>query len=232
MKESEYINGIDSINEMMVEIPKGEIVLRDDRINEKWKVIIQPFLLSKYLVTQELYELITQQNPSASKGKNKPVECVSWLDSVKFCNLLSGKLGLTPYYKVDDELDDFIIDTTANGYRLPSEAEWEYACKAGSADIRYGDTDKIAWYKLNANGHTHDIGSKEANNWGVYDMLGNVWEWCSDKYDETVYGTYRIFRGGGWNDEERGCLATNRRRSHPTAFKIDDLGFRLAKNLY
>ncbi|MBT7039393.1 MAG: SUMF1/EgtB/PvdO family nonheme iron enzyme [Bacteroidetes bacterium] len=107
----------------MVEIPKGEIVLRDDRINEKWKVIIQPFLLSKYLVTQELYELITQQNPSASKGKNKPVECVSWLDSVKFCNLLSGKLGLTPYYKVDDELDDFIIDTTANGYRLPSEAE-------------------------------------------------------------------------------------------------------------
>ena len=82
-----------------------------------------------------------------------------------------------------------------------------------------------------ANGHTHDIGSKEANNWGLYDMLGNVWEWCSDKYDETVYGTYRIFRGGGWNDAERGCLATNRRRSHPTAFKIDDLGFRLAKNL-
>ena len=232
MKESEYINGIDSINEMMVEIPKGEIVLRDDRINEKWKVIIQPFLLSKYLVTQELYELITQQNPSAFKGKNKPVECVSWLDAVKFCNLLSNKSGLTPYYKLDDELDDFIIDTTANGYRLPSEAEWVYACKAGSADIRYGDIDRIAWYKLNANGHTHDIGSKEANNWGLYDMLGNVWEWCSDKYDETVYGTYRIFRGGGWNDEERGCLATNRRRSHPTAFKIDDLGFRLAKNLY
>ena len=176
MKENKYIIGLDSLNEMMVDIPKGEIVLRDDRINEKWKVIIQPFLLSKYLVTQELYELITQQNPSAFKGKNKPVECVSWLDAVKFCNLLSNKSGLTPYYKLDDELDDFIIDTTANGYRLPSEAEWVYACKAGSADIRYGDIDKIAWYKLNANGHTHDIGSKKQTI-GEFTIC---WEMCGN----------------------------------------------------
>jgi len=78
---------------------------------------------------------------------------------------------------------------------------------------------------------THDVGMKAPNAWGLYDMLGNVWEWCSDIYDETVYDSYLIFRGGGWFDEARGCLATNRRRSHPTSFKIDDLGFRIARNL-
>ncbi len=74
------------------------------------------------------------------------------------------------------------------------------------------------------------MGQKEPNQWGLYDMLGNVWEWCWDVYDEKVYGTYRIFRGGGWNDTERGCLASNRRRSHPT-FQIDDLGFRIAQSI-
>ncbi|WP_152495388.1 formylglycine-generating enzyme family protein, partial [Dehalobacter sp. UNSWDHB] len=89
---------------------------------------------------------------------------------------------------------------------------------------------KIAWYKENSEGRTHEVGTKEPNAWGLYDMLGNVWEWCWDIYDEKVYGPYRIFRGGGWFDPERGCLATNRRRGHPT-FRIDDLGFRLAKSL-
>jgi formylglycine-generating enzyme required for sulfatase activity len=119
----------------------------------------------------------------------------------------------------------------ANGYRLPTEAEWEYACKAGTTGIRYGDLDDIAWYKANSDRSPHDVGLKEPNAWGLYDMLGNVWEWCSDIYDESVYGSYRIFRGGGWSDEERGCMATNRSRSHPTSFKIDDLGFRIARNI-
>ena len=91
--------------------------------------------------------------------------------------------------------------------------------------------EEIAWYKNNSDKKTHEVGLKKPNNWGIYDMLGNIWEWCSDVYDETVYGTYWIFCGGGWNDEERSVMATNRRRSHPKSFKIDDLGFRIAKNL-
>ena len=114
---------------------------------------------------------------------------------------------------------------------MPTEAEWEYTCKAGTKGIRYGEIDLIAWYKGNSEKTTHPVGLKEPNPWGLYDMLGNVWEWCSDIYDEKVYGSYRIFRGGGWYDEARGCMATNRRRSHPISFKIDDLGFRIAKNI-
>jgi formylglycine-generating enzyme required for sulfatase activity len=114
---------------------------------------------------------------------------------------------------------------------LPTEAEWEYACKAGTTGIRYGEIDSIAWYKDNSGNRTQSVGTKEPNQFGIYDMLGNVWDWCSDIYDETVYGSYRVIRGGGWNDEERGCMATNRRRSHPLLFKIDDLGFRIARNI-
>ncbi|NOQ25655.1 MAG: SUMF1/EgtB/PvdO family nonheme iron enzyme [Bacteroidales bacterium] len=215
----------------MVEIPNGEITLRDDRLNQQWTVTIQPFLLSKYLISQDLYKEISNKNPSEFKGKKRPVECVSWKDSIEFCNLLSEKSGLNPCYIIDAEKEEIKFDSKANGFRLPSEAEWEFACKAGTKEIRYGEIDSISWYKKNSNGETHDIGTKAPNKMGLYDMLGNVWEWCSDIYDETVYGSYRIFRGGGWNDEERGCLATNRRRSHPIAFKIDDLGFRIAKNI-
>jgi formylglycine-generating enzyme required for sulfatase activity len=133
-------------------------------------------------------------------------------------------------YAFRDESEEIRFLPEADGYRLPAEAEWQYACQAGKTAIRYGELDKIAWYKENANGSTHEVGTKQPNAWGLYDMLGNVWEWCSDIYDETVYGSYRIFRGGGWFDEARGCMATNRRRSHPISFKIDDLGFRIARN--
>lgn len=81
----------------------------------------------------------------------------------------------------------------SNGYRLPSEAEWQYACKASTNGYTYGKLHDIAWYNENSNGEIHDVGQKEPNAWGLYDMLGNVWEWCYDLYDETVYGSYRIF---------------------------------------
>ena len=217
--------------DLMVEIPKGEITLRDDRLKKQWTEKVRPFFLSRHLISQELYEAITNKNPSEFIGKIRPVESVSWMDSIEFCNLLSAKYGLNPSYIIDDKEENIKFDSEANGFRLPTEAEQEFACKAGTKEIRYGEIDLISWYKENSNGETHAIGTKEPNKMGLYDMLGNVWEWCSDIYDETVYGSYRIFRGGGWNDEERGCLATNRRRSHPVSFKIDDLGFRIARNM-
>jgi len=214
----------------MVEIPRGEIGLRDDRINRRWKESVAAFLLGRYPVTQKQYFDVTGESPANFRGDNFPVESISWKEAVSYCNLLSEKEGIIPYYKLDPE-EVNVTDPGSDGYRLPTEAEWEYACRAGTKESRYGDLDKIAWYKNNSGGITREVGLKEPNSWGLYDMLGNVWEWCSDIYDETKYGSYRIFRGGGWNDEARGCLATNRRRSHPVSFRIDDLGFRIARNL-
>jgi len=103
-----------------------------------------------------------------------------------------------------------------------------FGSKAGTTGYRYGEINKIAWYNENSGGKIHEVGTKEPNEWGLYDMLGNAWEWCWDIYDEEVYGSYRILRGGSWAEDSRGCGASCRRRSHPT-FCIDDLGFRIAK---
>jgi formylglycine-generating enzyme required for sulfatase activity len=220
---------IAKVNNEMIAIPAGSIELRDDRTKQCWTIDLKPFLLGKFLVSQKLYSEVMHKQPSTFKGSNLPVETVSWKDAVVFCNKLSEIFELTPCYAING--DDLAFISTANGFRLPTEAEWEYACKAGTTGIRYGHIDLIAWYKRNSGNTTHQVGLKLANPWGLYDMLGNVWEWCNDIYDETVYGSYRIFRGGGWYDDERGCMATNRRRSHPTSFKIDDLGFRIARNI-
>jgi len=219
------------MHNQMVEIPGGKIELRDDRTNKKWIVELDDFLIARFPVTQALYFEITKESPGTFKGDKFPVETVSWKDAVTFCNLLSIHTKLKPCYTFQEDSNEITFDRTADGYRLPTEAEWEYACKAGTIGIRYGELDLIAWYKENSAQTIHNVGLKEPNLWGLYDMLGNVWEWCSDIYDETVYGSYRIFRGGGWSDEARGCMATNRRRSHPTSFKIDDLGFRVARNM-
>ncbi|HLP54074.1 MAG TPA: SUMF1/EgtB/PvdO family nonheme iron enzyme [Fluviicola sp.] len=218
------------LSELMVRLPAGEIVLRDDRTKQQWKVELNSFLLAKFPVTQAFYFEITNQVPGTFTGENLPVETVSWKDAVTFCNELSAREGLERCYAFNRE--EISFDPKANGYRLPTEAEWEYACKAGTTGVRYGELNDIAWYKDNSDKTTHPVGTKAPNAWGLYDMLGNVWEWCSDIYDETVYGSYRIFRGGGWFDEERGCMATNRRRSHPVSFKIDDLGFRIARTIH
>lgn len=226
------ISDTSRVNNQMVEIPGGRIEMRDDRIKQKWTVELEPFLLAKYPVTQDFYFDILKESPSTFKGNSRPVETVSWKDAAIFCNSLSAKAGLKPCYSFNmGSEEEVTFDSKAEGFRLPIEAEWEYACKAGTTGIRYGELDAIAWYKENSGKTTHSVGMKEPNPWGLYDMLGNVWEWCSDVYDETVYGSYRIFRGGGWYDEARSCMATNRRRSHPTLFKIDDLGFRIARNM-
>lgn len=219
-----------TLNNLLLEIPAGNVKMRDDRTKQEWTVGIKNFILAKYPVTQALYSEVMKQAPSTFKGDQKPVETVSWLEAVEFCNSLSKLNGLQPCYSLILDNEEIVFDPEKTGFRLPTEAEWQYACQAGSTGIRYGDLKKIAWYKENSRHSTQDVGIKSPNAWGLYDMLGNVWEWCSDIYDEDIYGSYRVFRGGGWCDEERSVMATTRRRSHPISFKIDDLGFRIAQN--
>ncbi len=218
--------------ERMVRVPAGRILLRDEGTQTNWVAEVEEFLLAPYPVTAELYRCITNETPSNSGEPLTPVTEVSWNDAVRFCNLLSETAGMTPCYSIGGDVNaqDVICDWDADGYRLPSEAEWEYACRAGTTGVRYGELDEIAWYRENSGGRVHDVGSKEPNAWGLYDMIGNVWEWCWDVYDATVYGPYRVFRGGGAHDLPRGCRASCRRKSHPT-FRIDDLGFRLARSV-
>lgn len=223
-------NHTSHLNDLMVEISAGTIELRDDRIKQKWTTEIQPFLISKFPVTQDFYFEVTGESPSTFTGGNLPVETLTWKDAVVFCNALSTREGLEMCYIIQDNIEEISLNFEADGFRLPTEAEWEYACKAGTNGIRYAELDLIAWYKGNSENAPHPVGQKEPNAWGLYDMLGNVWEWCSDIYDETVYGSYRIIRGGGWSDADRSVMATTRRRSHPLKFKIEDLGFRIAKN--
>jgi formylglycine-generating enzyme required for sulfatase activity len=212
----------------VIAIPAGRIVLRDEGTETTWGVDVGAFRLAPHPVTREQYHAV---RGGLVADPRAPVAEVSWLDAVAFCNLLSRSAGLAPCYTIGDDPDglDVACDWNAEGYRLPSEAEWEYACRAGSTGVRYGDLDEIAWYRANSGGVAHDVATRAPNAWGLHDMIGNVWEWCWDIYDARVYGPYRVFRGGGWYDQPRGCRASCRRKSHPT-LRIDDLGFRLARS--
>ena len=213
----------------MVAIPPGRVKLSDRRTQRSWPVEVAPFQISALPITQSWYAQITGQRPSTAQGDRLPVESVSWWDAVRFCNTLSRRVGLTPAYRLRADIEVAEWDASADGYRLPAEAEWEHACHAGTVGPRYGQLDEIAWYRGNSDGRIHTVGGKQPNAWGLYDMLGNVWDWCWDTYDAEVYGTYRVLRGGGWSDEHWSCRASVRRRSHPT-FRIDDVGFRIARS--
>ncbi|WP_328413397.1 formylglycine-generating enzyme family protein [Streptomyces violaceus] len=220
--------GVDVENEL-VAVPAGAVTLSDRRTQRSWTTEVAPFRMSAFPVTQEWYAQVTGEWPSAARGERLPVEGVSWWDAVRFCNGLSRGEGLTPVYRLGGEDEAVDWDASADGYRLPTEAEWEYACRAGSAGPRYARLDEVAWYRGNSDERVHTVGGKQANAWGLYDMLGNVWDWCWDLYDAEVYDTYRVLRGGGWSDEHWSCRASVRRRSHPT-FRIDDVGFRVARS--
>lgn len=213
----------------MVAIPAGRVRLSDRRTQRSWSVEVPPYEMAAFPITQPQYAQVTGQRPSTAQGDRLPVESVSWWDAIRFCNALSHHEGLTPAYRLRAKVEVVEWDASVDGYRLPTEAEWEHACRAGTTGPRYGQLDEIAWYRGNSNGRIHDVGGKQPNAWGLYDMLGNVWEWCWDVYDAEVYGTYRVLRGGGWADEHWSCRASVRRRSHPT-FQIDDLGFRIARS--
>lgn len=173
--------------------------------------LTKDFYIGKYEVTQELYKEIMGNNPSRYKGENKPVDSVSWFNAIKFCNKLSLVNNKTPVYDIVG--NDVRIIEGANGYRLPTDAEWEYASRGGrrSEGYKYSGSDKIsdvAWYKGNS-AKTHDVGIKKPNELGVYDMNGNVWEWCYDWYG-SIKGTrvtdpvvekknkYKLIKGGSW----------------------------------
>ncbi len=213
----------------MVAIPPGQVTPSDRRTQRRWSVDVSPLHLAAFPITQSLYAQVTGERPSTAQGDRLPVESVSWWDAARFCNVLSRREGLTPAYNIPPDSEDIEWDSRANGYRLPTEAEWEYACRAGTTGPRYGSLDEIAWYRGNSNERIHEVGDKQPNAWGLYDMLGNVWNWCWDIYDAELYGTYRVLRGGGWFDEHWSCRASVRRRSHPT-FQTDDVGFRIARS--
>ena len=176
------------------------------------QVTVSSFLIGKYPVTQAEYRKIMEANPSTFKGDNLPVEQVSWFDAIEYCNKRSQKEGLQPAYTRNG--NNVTWDREANGYRLPTEAEWEYACRAETQTPYYSGTsvDDAGWYSGNSKGQTHPVGEKQPNPWGLYDMHGNVLEWCWDwlgAYTSGAQtdpvgassGTSRVYRGGCWRFE-------------------------------
>ena len=152
--------------------------------------------------------------PGHDQTEENPVTCVSWHDAISYCNWLSERSGFQPCYRL--QAAKVVWDRQADGYRLPTEAEWEYACRAGTETCFYNgkarsDLNRAAWYDGNAGGKTWPAGQKEANPWGLYDMIGNVWEWCWDLYgpypagpvtdpEGPEAGIYHVLRGGSWYD--------------------------------
>ncbi|MCL2719954.1 MAG: SUMF1/EgtB/PvdO family nonheme iron enzyme [Treponema sp.] len=204
------------------------------------QVTISSFYINKYLVTQKEYQEIMGENPSVFKGDNLPVERVSWFQAIEYCNKKSLKEGLTPVYTINGSQVSW--DRNANGYRLPTEAEWEYACRAGTTTpYNLGSfINDIAWYADNSGRKTNPVGLKQANAWGLFDMHGNVAEWCWDWFADytTVVidpsgpasGQNRVHRGRSWNDTAESLRSANRGYAHPQNTS-SFTGFRIVRNV-
>jgi len=229
-------------------------------------VTLTGFYMGKYQVTQAQYQAVMGTNPSYFSSNpasgdvqgNRPVEQVSWYDAIEFCNALSIKEGLSPYYSIDkvnkdpnntNSWDDMkwtvTRNSTANGYRLPTEAQWEYAAKGGNGtpgNYTYSWSNTVgdvAWYWENSNSITHEVGKKQPNGLGIYDMSGNVWEWCWDWYGSyssgaqtdpqgAASGDFRVVRGGSWYDVASSTRSVLRSYDNPYGRRYD-VGFRLVR---
>lgn len=211
----------------MVLIPAGKFMMGSDKGGEKPAhevTITKPFYMGKFTVTQAQYQQVIGSNPSKFKGAENPVDSISWEVAQKFCAKASEITKMT--------------------ITLPTEAQWEYACRAGSKTAYYnGDTEadleKAGWYSVNAKDTTHPCGKKEPNAWGLYDMHGNIWQWCMDWHDSTYYakspkedpqgpesGATRVMRGGTYDTTAYGCRSAYRYSFEP-ARKFENMGFRV-----
>jgi formylglycine-generating enzyme len=195
--------------------------------------VAQPLLIAQSQVTQALYKAVTKRNPSGFKGAERPVEQVSWFDMLHLANTLSGAdpcyANIVSEYDIfDDGSADWIEG--CRGFRLPTEREWEYACRSISPYTYSGSDgpEDVAWYDYNSNRQTHPVGQLKLNAFGTYDMSGNVWEWCWDLYREE--SAYRVLRGGAWHCVADFTRAANR-GSTSSADKGSNGGGRLSRSL-
>jgi len=242
----------------MVAVPSGEFLMGNNQGNPDdapaHKVKVSGFLMDKFEVTHEMFAKAQLPNPSHwQDNPNNPVERVRWRDAKQYCNERSLMEGLKPCY--NEKTADWNCDYSANGYRLPTEAEWEYACRAGTeGPYDFGAPDKLrqyAWFAGNSDQKTHPTGQKKPNRWGLYDMYGNVSEWCEDVYDPAYYkqspaadpqgppntgkDVRRVIRGGSWKSSPDMCRATFRQgeRTGDTdaCFFTDFCGFRCVRRV-
>ena len=207
----------------MVRVSGGSVGLHDARRKLRRTVELEPFEIGAFALTQsQLAELLGE----TAAHPRRPAADLSWLRTIRLCNAASEWEGLDAAYTFDGE--EVTWHTDADGYRLPTEAEWEFACRAGSTGPHYGPLVEVAWTSADGVSHPQNVGGKLPNLNGMFDTLGNVWEWCWDLLDPARYRDYRVFRGGGFADDAWSVRASTRRGGAPRMHH-EDVGMRVAR---
>ncbi|WZH36043.1 MAG: SUMF1/EgtB/PvdO family nonheme iron enzyme [Microbacterium enclense] len=206
----------------MARIPGGRVLRGDMRGTERREIVVSAFEIAVYPLTEEqAAELLGVP----SRHPRRPAVELSWFRAIRLCNALSEWEGHDPAYAFDGEAVS--RDPESDGFRLPTEDEWEYACRAGATGSTYGPIGEIAWTAADGLRSPVDVGARLPNLFGLFDILGNVSEWCEDLLDPDR-GTARVFRGGGWSDAPAVVRATTRRGAGPRD-SFDDVGVRVAR---